>query len=191
MWERCRSLSIDFWFNQIVIYPIFFQFVVEIDCSCATHHTSFPLPRGWFFFGRMVGRWREPLGSFAQCRDSRRPRRRPMTSPSRPGWSWNKFVKKDILYCGIEGKDTFVSKNLVNVCPLGVLSVPVKLTSLTSLMSPTSRCFPSTPVPFSGPRVGPATGGHLDVIVPAPSPPSVKREKRRKEHKLIMENSVE
>jgi hypothetical protein len=60
------------------------------------------------------------------------------------------------------------------------------LTSLTSLMSPTSRCFASTPAPFvsAGPSVGPApTGGHLDVIVPAPSPPSVKEE--HKNHQLF------
>lgn len=45
-------------------------------------------------------------------------------------------------------------------------------------MSPTSRCFPSTPEPFVSPGPnGPATGGHLDVIVPAPSPPSANKEK--------------
>lgn len=51
-------------------------------------------------------------------------------------------------------------------------------------MSPTSKCFASTPAPFvsAGPSVGPApTGGHLDVIVvPVPSPPSaMKREKEK------------
>lgn len=56
------------------------------------------------------------------------------------------------------------------------------LTSLTSLMSPTSRCLESSPpVPLvsAGPSVAPApTGGHRDEIVPDPNPPSAKKKQK-------------
>lgn len=62
------------------------------------------------------------------------------------------------------------------------------LTSLTSLMSPTSRCLESSPpVPLvsAGPKVAPApTGGHRDEIVPDPNPPSAKKINKKYQIKL-------
>lgn len=62
------------------------------------------------------------------------------------------------------------------------------LTSLTSLMSPTSRCLESSPpVPLvsAGPSVAPApTGGHRDEIVPDPNPPSAKNQTNKYPIKL-------
>lgn len=78
----------------------------------------------------------------------------------------------------------FILRREIRLSKLTSVSCHSKLTSLTSLMSPTSRCFASMPDPFvsAGPSVGPApTGGHLDVIVvPDPSPPSA-----IKQHKKI------
>jgi hypothetical protein len=68
------------------------------------------------------------------------------------------------------------------------------LTSLTSLISPTSRCFESIPPPPPAPFVsaspsgaGPVfTGGHLDEMVPADNALSAKRNKRKKKLQLLL-----
>lgn len=46
--------------------------VAVIQC---THHTSFPHLTGWFSSCHREGRWRGPLGNFAQYPGSTRPRR--------------------------------------------------------------------------------------------------------------------
>lgn len=98
----------------------------------------------------MVDIWRGPLGSSAQCLDSKLLPHPQRTDLSRP-------VK-------------------INVNKLPLFAILLNNDSLTSLMSPTSRCFES-PLRSAGPK-GPAlTGVHGDVIVPAPTTPSAKIER--------------
>lgn len=120
-----------------------------------TYHTFFLLLIKWFFVVHKADRLQELLENSVQYRDSRHLRHRPMIGLFHP---------------------ILIIKLISKVDQWKFL----QLTSLTSLMSPTSRCFASTPAPFvsAGPSVGPApTGGHLEVIVPAPSPPSVNEKK--------------
>lgn len=137
----------------------------------------------------MVDIWRVLLESFVQYRDSKHLRHLLMINPFHPilrgrGGGCQKSRNKNKEEKIIKKKKKKKKKFILTFCNLfGTIC----LTSLTSLISPTSKCFTSA-LPLSAGTngfVGPApTAVHRDEMLPAPNPLSVMKQRKIRVNKL-------